>query len=254
MINFVSLTNSGYNLFADSQIENFKKDFLKNHILYLYCVDLESYTYHSNKDLPDNIIILKMPEVEITGQHSYLMGRFKEMMRLKFPLIIENISKLNTAVWFIDNDVLFFNDPESYIDYSKDIIFQADCHPEFSHSWVCTGCFWINNTENAIRLLKSVIELQSKYDRGEQELLNDYCESWPEGYVHVTPDKWGSILKFKQANLEIFPYYLFQSGHTAFKLDQYDKYDCVMIHFNHESEYNKKVENFIKTKKHYNIN
>lgn len=252
MINFVSLTNSGYNLFADSQIDNFKKDYLKKHKLYLYCVDSESYTYHSSKDLPNNIIIVRM-NVEITGLHSYLLGRFKEMMRLKLPLIIDNIINLNTPVWFIDNDVLFFKDPESYIDNSKDIIFQSDCHPEFSHSWVCTGCFWINNTDNSIKLLKSVIDLQSEFDRGEQELLNDYCKSWPEGYPHVTPDKWGNILNFKDAKLEIFPYYLFQSGHAAFKLEQFDKHDCVMIHFNHESEYSKKVENFNKTKKHYNV-
>ncbi len=253
MINFITLTNNGYKFFADIQIENFKSPKLSNHNLDIYCVDSDSYQYHSSKDLPNNVKIHKIDDVEIGGQYAYLQGRFKEMMRLKFPLIINCINKLNGPVWFIDNDVIILEDPESYIDSSKDIIFQADCEYDVRHSWVCTGCFWINNTQKAINLLNNIIELQSTIDRGEQELLNDYCKSWPNGYQYVTPDLWGDILKFEEAKLDIFPFYLFQSGLAAFKNGQYDKHECVMIHFNHVTDFNVKVENFNKVKNYYKL-
>ena len=254
MINFITMTNSGYYTFADSQIENFKKPFLQKHNLYIHCIDIESYNYHKQKDLPDNIILTHI-DAEIGGQHSYLQGRFKEMMRLKFPIILNAIDSLQTAVWFIDNDVLFFKDPEEYVDLTKDILFQADCRVEVKYSWVCTGCFWINNTQKAKDLLNNIIQQSETVDRGEQQVLNDYCRSWPHEYVdgYVTPQMWGGILEFKEADLDIFPYYLFQSGHAAFQMGEYDKYDCVMIHFNHEGDYKLKVQNLIKTKQHYGV-
>lgn len=254
MINFISLTNNGYITFADNQIENFKKDYLKKHKLYLYCSDEDSYQYHLKKQLPDNIILIKL-NTEISGLHSYLQGRFKELMRLKIPLIVDCINRLKAPVWFIDNDILMLQDPEPYIDSTKDIIFQADCHEQAKYCWVCTGCFWINDTDNALKLLKNIIDLQSKIDRGEQQILNDYCKSWPKNYQdgYVTPDMWGDILQVKEANLDIFPYYLFQSGHIAFKMNQYDKHNCVMIHFNHEMSYETKLSNLQKAIDHYGI-
>lgn len=250
MINFISLTNNGYITFADNQIENFKKDYLKSHKLYLYCSDEESYQYHLKKELPSNIHLFKL-NTEITGHHSYLEGRFKELMRLKFPLIINCINELKTPVWFIDNDVLILKDPESYIDNSKDMLFQADMGDYPSrYGWVCTGCFWINNTNAAIKLLENVIELQSKIDRGEQEILNDFCKSWPE-CANIDPSLKGNITDYNEAKLDILSYYHFQNGYLAFKTDQFDKHECVMIHFNHESNYDLKIKNLNKTKAHY---
>ena len=117
------------------------------------------------------------------------------------------------------------------------------------------GCFWVNNTDKARKVLTDVVDLQATVDRGEQQILNDYLSSWPHDYHdgYVTPAMWGDILKFKKANLDILPYYLFQSGHAAFKMDLYDKYDCVMIHFNHEESYNTKLQNLAKTKQRYGM-
>ena len=244
MINFVSLTNNGYITFADNQIENFKKDYLKKHKLYLYCSDEDSYQYHLKKELPDNVILFKL-NTEISGLHAYLQGRFKELMRLKFPLIVECINKLKTPVWFIDNDIIILEDPELYIDETKDILFQADMGDFPSrYGWVCTGCFWINDTANALQLLKNIIDLQSKIDKGEQEILNDYCKSWPPS-ANVPDLLKGDIRDFKDANLDILPYYKFQNGYLAFRNSetQYDKHECAMIHFNHESVYEKKIQN-----------
>lgn len=248
MINFITLTNNGYIKFADEQIENFKKDYLKEHKLYLYCSDEESYQYHLKKELPDNILLNKL-DTEISGLHSYLQGRFKELMRLKFPLIINCINKFKTPVWFIDNDVIILKNPELHIDKTKDILFQADMGDYPSrYGWVCTGCFWINNTDNSLKLLKTLIDLQSKIDRGEQEILNDYCKSWPTCATWIDQNLIGEIVNFKEAKLDILPYYLFQNGNLAFKNNQYDKHDCVMIHFNHEMDYNTKISNLNKTK------
>jgi hypothetical protein len=252
MINFITITNNGYYKFADSQIDNFKKDFLIKHDLHIYCTDDESYEYHSKKELPNNIKLYNM-NTDIKGQHSYLQGRFKEMMRLKFPLIIDNIVKFETPIWFIDNDVLFFKDPEQYIDTDKDILFQADMGDYPSrYGWVCTGCFWINNTKNSIKLLNNIIELQGTVDRGEQEVLNDFCKSWPEN-SQVSNELKGNIIDFKDAKLDILSYYLFQNGYLAFKNTQFDKHDCVMIHFNHETDYNTKVNNLLKVKDYYGV-
>lgn len=251
MINFISLTNNGYLNFADNQIENFKKDYLKSHNLFLYCSDEESYQYHLKKELPSNVFVFKLNNQEITGHHSYLQGRFKELMRLKFPLIVDCINNLNTPVWFIDNDVLILKDPEPYIDHSMDILFQADMGDYPSrYGWVCTGCFWINNTQASLKLLRNVIDLQSTIDRGEQEILNDFCKSWPPS-ANVSPNLKGSIKDYKDANLDILSYYDFQNGYLAFKNNEFDKHDCVMIHFNHESNYNIKINNLEKTKLHY---
>lgn len=250
MINFISLTNNGYIVFADNQIENFKKDYLKKHNLYLYCSDEESYQYHLKKELPNNVILFKL-DTEISGLHSYLQGRFKELMRLKFPLIVDCINKLKTPVWFIDNDVIILKDPELHIDKTKDILFQADMGDYPSrYGWVCTGCFWINDTDNSLKLLKNVIDLQSKIDRGEQEILNDFCKSWPECAVIDTKLK-GNITDYDEAKLDILPYYLFQNGYLAFKGNEFDKHECVMIHFNHESNYELKIKNLNKTKYFY---
>jgi hypothetical protein len=213
-------------------------------------VDSESYTYHSTKHLPSNIIIRKL-STEIGGQHAYLEGRFKELMRLKFPLVVDCLKDFNTPTWFIDNDVLFFQDPEPYIDATKDIVFQPDAGDyEDRYSWVCTGCFWINNTESAITFLNTLIKLQNEVDRGEQEILNDYCRSWTNG-SHVDAYYKGSIESFTEAKLDILPYYLFQNGYTAFKNNQYDKHECVLIHFNHEMNYNVKLSNLHTAIKHY---
>jgi len=252
MINFITITNNGYFQFADSQIENFKSDFLSIHILHIYCTDDESYEYHLKKELPYNIKLYNM-NTNIKGQHSYLQGRFKEMMRLKFPLIIDNIKNLETPIWFIDNDVLFLKDPEIYINNEKDILFQADMGDyESRYGWVCTGCFWVNNTENSIKLLQDIIELQNTVDRGEQEVLNDFCKSWPEN-SNVPMEVKGSIIEYNNAKLDILPYYLFQNGYLAFKNSQFDKHDCVMIHFNHETDYSIKINNLQKVKNHYGV-
>lgn len=253
MINFITLTNNGYHFFADKQIDNFKKDYLSNHKLFIYCLDSDSYDYHIQKLLPENVIVRKINDVEINGQHAYLQGRFKEMMRYKFPLILDCLSEFKSPVWFIDNDVVILKDPEEFIDIEKDVIFQADCEYDVRYSWVCTGCFWINNTQNAVNLLEKVIHLQNTVDRGEQEILNDYCKSWPHGFPHVSSDLWGDILKFTEAKLDIFPFYLFQSGLVAFKHNQYDKHDCIMIHFNHVQDVNTKFNNYYLAKKFYNL-
>lgn len=252
MINFVTMTNSGYTAFADSQLENFSKPFLENHRLYVYCVDNDSYTYHSGKNLPKNITILRV-NVEIGGQHSYLQGRFKEMMRLKFPIILDAMEQLETPVWFVDNDVLFFKDPESYIDTTKDILFQADMGDYPSrYGWVCTGAFWINNTNKSIQLLSKIIQLQETVDRGEQEVLNDYCKSWPPN-ASVPDDVKGSVLDFKEATLDILPYYLFQNGYLAFKNNEFEKHDVVMVHFNHETNYQTKLSNLQKARERHGL-
>ena len=250
MINFITMTNSGYYTFADSQIENFRKPFLQKHNLYIHCVDIESYNYHKQKDLPDNIILTHI-DAEIGGQHSYLQGRFKEMMMLKFPIILNAIDSLQTAVWFIDNDVLFFKDPEEYVDLTKDILFQADMGDYPSRfGWVCTGCFWINDTNNSKQLLKELIHQQGLFDRGEQEILNDYCKSWPAN-ANVSEEVKGSITDYVGASLDILPYYLFQNGYLAFKHSEYNKHDCVMIHFNHETDYQIKINNLTKVRAYY---
>jgi len=250
MINFITMTNSGYYTFADSQIENFKKPFLQKHKLHIHCVDVESYNYHKQKDLPDNIELIHV-DAEIGGQHSYLQGRFKEMMKLKFPIILSAIESLDTAVWFIDNDVLFFKDPEAYIDITKDILFQADMGDYPSRlGWVCTGCFWINNTSNSKQLIKELMNQQDLFDKGEQEILNDYCKSWPMD-ANVVEEVKGNITDYARASLDILPYYLFQNGYLAFKHSEYDKHDCVMIHFNHETDYQIKINNLNKVKAHY---
>lgn len=250
MINFISLTNNGYIDFCDSQIENFKKEYLKKHKLHLYCSDEESYQYHSKKELPDNVSVFKL-KTEITGHHAYLQGKFKELMRLKFPLILESIGSLKTPVWFIDNDVLILKDPELYVDNSKDMLFQADMGDYPSrYGWVCTGCFWINNTDESLNLIKKLIELQTKIDRGEQEILNDFCKSWPK-CANVNPETKGNITDYKDAKLDILPYYLFQNGYLAFKQNEFSKHDVVMIHFNHELDYNLKINNLNKTKIYY---
>jgi hypothetical protein len=252
MINFISITNNGYISFADNQIENFKKVYLKSHKLYLYCFDEESYHYHSKKDLPENIILRKLDK-EITGHHSYNEGKFVEITRLKFPLIVNCINEFKTPVWFIDNDILILKDPEPYVDKSRDMLFQADMGDYPSrYGWVCTGCFWINNTEKSISFLKKLIDLQYKFNRNEQEILNDYCKSWPASTTWINKDLIGEIINFKDAKLDILSYYLFQNGNLAFKNNQFDKHECVMIHFNHERDYNLKINNLIKTKKHYN--
>jgi hypothetical protein len=254
MINFITYTNNGFYTFADLQIENFRKDFLQNHTLRVFCADSESYEYHKNKILPNNVSIKKLP-VEIVGHHSYKTGTFEKLTRLKLPLVLDYMSKLNSPIWFIDNDILMFQDPEPYIDLTKDILFQADCHEQAKYCWVCSGCFWANNTEATKEFLKKIIEVQKYSNRGDQECLNDYCKSWPKDYRdgYVTPDMWGDILQVKEAKLDIFPYYLFQSGHIAFKMNQFDKHNCVMIHFNHEIPYETKLSNLQKAIDHYGI-
>lgn len=252
MINFITLTNGGYTTFADSQINNFQKEFMQHHKLYIYCADNESYAYHSRKQLPSNIVLKKL-DTEIGGQHAYLEGRFKELMRLKFPLILNCMDELGTPVWFVDNDVLFFKDPESYIDTEKDILFQPDAGDyEDRYSWVCTGCFWINKTDNSVNFLTKLIKLQTEVDRGEQEILNDYCRSWTSR-SNVDISYKGSIESFTEAKLDILPYNLFQNGYAAFKRTQFDKHDCVLIHFNHEMNYQIKLSNLHAAAKHYNI-
>ena len=252
-INFLTLTNSGYEFFCDSQIENFKQDHLKNHTLTIYCADTESYERLSNIDTPKNIEIKKIDQAEISGRHAYLVGRFKELMRLKFPLILQHMYEAKCPVWFIDNDVLFFEDPSKYINENKDIIFQPDAGDfEDRYSWVCTGCFWINNTSNTIKFLNDLIKIQEHVDRGEQEILNDFCRSWTNGSNIDTFYK-GSILDFRAADFDIFPYHLFQNGYAAFKHELYNKEKCVRIHFNHEQDFNSKVNNFNKVKEHYKI-
>lgn len=250
MINFITLTNSGYNTFADSQLSNFEKDYMKHHKLYMYCADNESYNYHSTKQLPNNIVIRKL-DTEIGGLHAYLEGRFKELMRLKFPLILSCMDEFKTPVWFVDNDVLFFKDPESYTDASKDILFQADMGDYPSrYGWVCTGAFWINNTDKAIQLLREVIELQKTVDRGEQEVLNDYCKSWPTN-ASVPEELKGSILDYQKASLDILPYYLFQNGYLAFRNHEFYNHEVVMVHFNHETNYQIKLSNLQKARDRY---
>ena len=49
MINFITYTNNGFYTFDDLQIENFRKDFLQNHTLRVFCADSHSYEYHKNK-------------------------------------------------------------------------------------------------------------------------------------------------------------------------------------------------------------
>jgi hypothetical protein len=246
------MTNSGYTDFADSQIENFSKPFLSNHKLFIYCLDKESFLYHKGKELPSNITISHI-NAEIGGHHSYLQGRFKEMMRLKFPIILNAMNELKTPIWFVDNDVLFLKDPESYLDVTKDILFQADMGDYPSrYGWVCTGAFWINNTDNAISLLKKISDLQDTVDRGEQEVLNDYCKSWPLN-ASVPENVKGSILDFKEASLDILPYYLFQNGCIAFKHNEFYNHDVVMVHFNHETNYEIKLSNLKKAQNRYSI-
>lgn len=252
-INFVTLTNSGYEFFCDSQIENFKKDFLKGHNLLIYCADTPSFDRLNLKSLPQNISLRKMESVEIGGLHGYLRGRFKELMRLKFPLILDYIEETDGPVWFIDNDVIFFRDPVNFIDESKDILFQPDAGDyEDRYSWVCTGCFWISKTDKSIQFLNNLIEMQGGIDRGEQEILNDYCRSWTSR-SHVDSFYKGSIENFQEADLDIFPYPLFQNGYAAFKHNLYDKHECVMIHFNHEENFEVKKSNFEKVKDFYKI-
>jgi hypothetical protein len=252
-INFLTLTNSGYEFFCDSQIENFRKDFLKNHNLLIYCADTPSFERLKSKDLPENISIRKIEDTEIGGLHGYLVGRFKELMRLKFPLICDYIKETQGPIWFIDNDVLFFQDPAPFIDTTKDILFQPDAGDyEDRYSWVCTGCFWVNNTDRSLSFLKNLIEMQNTVDRGEQEILNDYCKSWTSRSNMEEIYK-GSISDFNEADLDIFPYHLFQNGYAAFKHNLYDKNECVMIHFNHEQNFETKKNNFNKVKNFYNL-
>ena len=252
-INFITLTNSGYEFFCDSQIDNFRKDFLKHHNLLIYCADTASFERLKGMNLPDNIKIRKIADAEIGGLHGYLIGRFKELMRLKFPLICDYIKETEGPVWFIDNDVLFFSDPASFIQGDKDILFQPDAGDyEDRYSWVCTGCFWINNTDKALGLLDNLIKMQTTVDRGEQEILNDYCRSWTSR-SHVEEFYKGSIEDFKEANLDILPYHLFQNGYAAFRHNLYDKNECVMIHFNHEQNFEIKKNNFNKVKEFYKI-
>jgi hypothetical protein len=252
MINFLTLTNDGYISFADSQIENFKKSFLQNHTLRIFCADSNSYNYHKNKKLPNNIIIQKLP-VEIFGHHPYRLGRFEELTKLKIPIIINSIKELKSPVWFIDNDILIFKDPEPYINYSKDILFQADMGDYPSrYGWVCSGCFWVNNTTNAISVLSDILEVQKHSNRGDQECLNDYCKSWPPS-ASVPDSLKGDIRNFKGANLDILSYYEFQNGYLALRNSetQYDKHDCVMVHFNHELTYENKLKNMQLVKSFY---
>ena len=164
-INFITLTNSGYEFFCDSQIDNFRKDFLKHHNLLIYCADTASFERLKGMNLPDNIKIRKIADAEIGGLHGYLIGRFKELMRLKFPLICDYIKETEGPVWFIDNDVLFFSDPASFIQGDKDILFQPDAGDyEDRYSWVCTGCFWINNTDmSANRTLTKIIRFSNRF-------------------------------------------------------------------------------------------
>jgi hypothetical protein len=252
MINFITFTNNGYYTFADLQIENFRKDFLQNHTLRVFCADSDSYEYHNQKILPSNVFLEKLP-VEIAGHHPYMMGRFEELMRLKLPIVIDYMNKLNSPIWFIDNDILIFEDPEPYIDSTKDILFQSDMGDYPSRfGWVCAGCFWANNTQNSINLLNKIIEVQKYSNRGDQECLNDYCKSWPSS-ASVPDHLKGDIRDFKDANLDILPYYKFQNGYLAFRNTetQYDKHNCTMIHFNHESVYEKKLHNMRLVKSKY---
>jgi hypothetical protein len=251
-MNFITITNSGYDFFCDSQIENFSLDFMGSHKLTIYCADENSFSRLSSRIFPINIEIKKIEGQNITGNHSYLEGRFKELMKLKFPIILNRLKENKDDIWFVDNDVLFLKSPsQEDIDPNKDVIFQADMG-EFEHmnSWVCTGCFYLKNNERTINFLEKIIEYQDSVDRGEQEALNDYCKSWPDNGP-FSPDVVGSILDFKEANLGVLPFYLYQNGRLAFFYDQYNKHDCVMIHFNHEKDFSKKIENFKKTKNYY---
>jgi hypothetical protein len=252
-MNFLTLTNSGYEFFCDDQINNFSKEFMKNHNLLIYCADTDSFNRLAEMELPSNIKIRKIADTEISGLHGYLKGRFKELMRLKFPLILDYVHETNGPVWFVDNDVMFFSDPEPYANTKADIIFQPDAGDyEDRYSWVCTGCFLINKTEKSIALIKKLIDLQYTVDRGEQEILNDYCKSWTSRSA-VDQSIKGSIQDFTEADLDIFPYHIFQNGYAAFKHGLFNNNECVMIHFNHEEDFEKKKENSSKTKNHYGI-
>jgi hypothetical protein len=162
------------------------------------------------------------------------------------------MGEFDDDIWFIDNDVIFLKDPLLQgIEETSDILFQADMG-EFEHryGWVCTGCFLIRNRERSKNFLNNIINYQSSVDRGEQEALNDYCKSWPDNGT-ATPDRTGSILNFDQAKMDILPFHLFQNGRLAFYHGGFENDECVMIHFNHESDFNKKLNNYEKVKNRF---
>jgi hypothetical protein len=109
-------------------------------------------------------------KVEQIGDPNFGTPDFNRTMLLKVKSIIEHLKETN-ILFFIDSDVLLFEDPSYFVNKlgDKDMMFQRE--PD---NTVCTGFFVAKNNEKVLDLFNEVLTVMEENPTmfNEQQVIN----------------------------------------------------------------------------------
>ena len=228
---FVTFTTGNYTDMTKNLLINFEKILVPcGHRIILICMD---ETATRNLNMYDGLEWVVFQSRQLNTQmdiSTFDTPSFNILNSFKPTLLKELLETYNELYW-IDSDIVFYQDPEPYIrSMNKELIFQQDNEEDTYR--LCTGNFYMKQTEATFRFFTLWIEnLKQNPAMNEQILLNT-----------VVYQQFGSFFNIPWLDGGVFPPEKFQRGHDAFKLKWWRRDDKECIHVNYIEGFENKKE------------
>lgn len=228
MITFVTFTTGNYTDMTKNLLVNFEQVLVQyGHRIILICMDAEAtQNLEAYKTKPWVIFQTRNLNDQKTIEN-FNSPSFNKLNSFK-PILLRELLETYDALYWIDSDIVFYADPEPYIN-TDNLVFQQDGPDDVYR--LCTGNFYMRNTD-AVREF---------FDMWIAGLAVDPCHNEQILLNTLVHQRYGSIWNIPYLAGNVFPPEQFQRGYDAFKLKWWKRDDKVCVHVNYiEGMENKK--------------
>lgn len=176
---------------------------------------LDENAYEKMKEYSGAFLYKKNKLTEYQNWSFDEQSNFRQIVKMKWKLIAE-IYKINKNLCWVDTDIVFRENPESFIKDQKHILFQCD-RPG---SLICSGFMVFNDSEDC----ESLIEECGKNETEDDQIL-----------INTVAQKYANSCK-------LLPLEQFPNGHLYYSLGIKDK--AIIVHNNHMVGIHNKINKF----------
>lgn len=248
-----NMVDTGYLRLAKNQILNFIMPHMKQHDLYLICMDQTSFDSlkdFANKLNPSNLKLSFMPISKFGGRPlAYGDDGFRELMKLR-PRIFKQMSEMLGGALHTEADIFWFQDPEKLVEDAGefDWLMQHDASGSGYHvAWLNIGCAYYTNTPKSLFMFDKWINHHDNSSLMDQESLCELLQTTVDPSFKLFPIleenfDYLDATKKLEVSIKCFDKKLVQNGHSAFKEGYIHKYKPYAVHANHHSGISKKIE------------
>lgn len=222
-MDFLTICNRAYVDFAINLSHVFQQPFMALHNLIIECLDDDAVT-GCDRGFP-NISIRRANESDDSGFCDFNSPGFVRIQVTKLNVIQRHLMARtdDAIIWYVDGDIVFFQDPAQYADGVQDILAQTDEQDNRFGPYICAGNMVLRATATVRAFISQVLAFQALHPHlNDQEairsLLSEQCG--------------GDVRTYPRCKIGILPIEQFQSGYFAFHHDWWRRHDKVCVHAN----------------------